>query len=232
MTPWCAWPTTTGTQVVEGTVAGDGGDADIRTASGADVDPAAIAVGVIVGLVIGVALGFGGGFLEALGHGARQGFGKRPALLIVDTNYEFCGMEPLPILEAIREHAESEGYQLPHSYAYSAYLAGWGTSTGEMSNTLNSLLVTPNKEKGVGTTNRSRYSNKEMDALVERSATLMDDAERDAVLAKASEMAMADFAMLPIHFEHSVWAMKKGIDFSGRADQMTMVRDVVPTAAK
>src|SRR5690606_38335077 len=47
------------------------------------------------------------------------------------------------------------------SYAYSAYLAGWGTSTGEMSNTLNALLVTPNKEKGVGTTNRSRYSNLE-----------------------------------------------------------------------
>ena len=107
-----------------------------------------------------------------------------------------------------------------------------GTSTGERSNTLNSLLVTPNKERGVGTTNRSRYSNKEMDALVERSATLMDDAERDAVLARASEMAMADFAMLPIHLEHSVWAMKKGIEFSGRADQMTMVRDVVPSAAK
>src|SRR5690606_5806375 len=102
---------------------------------------------------------------------------------------------------------------------------------GEMSNTLNSLLVTPNKEKGVGTTNRSRYSNKAMDELVARSATIMDDAERDAVLAKASEMAMADFAMLPIHFEHSVWAMKKGIEFGGRADQMTMVRDVVPTAS-
>src|SRR5690606_38654436 len=33
------------------------------------------------------------------------------------------------------------------AYAYSAYMAGWGTSTGEMSNTLNSLLVTPDKER-------------------------------------------------------------------------------------
>jgi peptide/nickel transport system substrate-binding protein len=39
-------------------------------------------------------------------------------------------------------------------------------------------------------------------------------------------MAMADFAMLPIHFEHSVWAMKKGIEFTGRADQQTMVQYV------
>ncbi|MDP3619418.1 MAG: ABC transporter substrate-binding protein [Ramlibacter sp.] len=112
------------------------------------------------------------------------------------------------------------------SYAYSAYLAGWGTATGEMSNTLNSLLVTPNKDKGVGTTNRSRYSNKAMDKLVDDSADLMDPAKRGEMLARASETAMADFAMLPIHFEHSVWAMKKGIEFSGRADQQTMVQYV------
>ncbi|WP_332744508.1 ABC transporter substrate-binding protein [Hydrogenophaga sp.] len=112
------------------------------------------------------------------------------------------------------------------SYAYSAYLAGWGTATGEMSNTLNSLLVTPNKEKGVGTTNRSRYSNKAMDKLVDDSADLMDPVKRGEMLARASETAMADFAMLPIHFEHSVWAMKKGIEFTGRADQQTMVQYV------
>lgn len=114
------------------------------------------------------------------------------------------------------------------SYAYSAYLAGWGTSTGEMSNTLLSLLVTPNKEKGQGTTNRSRYSNPAMDKLVIDSGGMMDDAQRAAALAKASEIAMADFAMLPIHFEHSIWAMKKGITFEGRADQQTMVQYVHP----
>lgn len=113
-------------------------------------------------------------------------------------------------------------------YAYSAYLAGWGTATGEMSNTLLSLLVTPNKEKGQGTTNRSRYSNPAMDKLVTDSAAMMDDGQRAAALAKASELAMADFAMLPIHFEHSVWAMKKGISFQGRADQQTMVQYATP----
>lgn len=115
------------------------------------------------------------------------------------------------------------------SYAYSAYLAGWGTATGEMSNTLNSLLVTPNKDKGVGTTNRSRYSNPAMDKLVDESADIMDAGKRGEMLAKASELAMADFAMLPIHFEHSVWAMKKGLEFTGRADQQTMVQYVTAT---
>lgn len=114
------------------------------------------------------------------------------------------------------------------SYVYSAYLAGWGTITGEMSNTLNSLLVTPNKDKGVGTTNRGRYSNPEMDKLVVEAGTQMDDTARGATLAKASELAMADYASLPIHFEYSVWAMKKNVMFKGRADQQTMVQYAVP----
>ena len=54
-----------------------------------------------------------------------------------------------------------------------------------------------------------------MDKLVIDSGGMMDDAQRAAALAKASEMAMADFAMLPVHFEHSIWAMKKGITFEG-----------------
>lgn len=114
------------------------------------------------------------------------------------------------------------------SYTYSAYLAGWGTATGEMSNTLIALLVTPDKDKGLGTTNRARYSNPAMDKLVAEASSQMDDAARAATLAKASELAMADFAMLPIHFEHSVWAMKKNVSFKGRADQQTMVQYAVP----
>lgn len=98
-----------------------------------------------------------------------------------------------------------------------------------MLNTLNSLLVTPDKDKGLGTTNRSRYSNPEMDKLVAESANQMDDKARAATLAKASEIAMADFAMLPIHFEHSVWAMKKDVSFKGRADQQTMIQYAVPS---
>ena len=35
----------------------------------------------------------------ASGYGARGGFGKRPALLVIDVNYAFCGDKPEPILE-------------------------------------------------------------------------------------------------------------------------------------
>ena len=43
------------------------------------------------------------------GYGARQGFGKRPALLIIDVNYAFCGDRPEPILESIKRWRNSCG---------------------------------------------------------------------------------------------------------------------------
>jgi len=47
--------------------------------------------------------------LEASGYGARMGFGQRPALLIVDVNYNFTGDHPQPILESIRRWRNSCG---------------------------------------------------------------------------------------------------------------------------
>jgi len=49
------------------------------------------------------------GVLKSLGFGARMGFGGRPALVIVDTNYEFCGERPLPIMESIKHWRGSCG---------------------------------------------------------------------------------------------------------------------------
>ena len=45
----------------------------------------------------------------AAGYGTRQGFGKRPALLIVDVNYAFCDERPMPILESIKRWRNSCG---------------------------------------------------------------------------------------------------------------------------
>ena len=43
------------------------------------------------------------------GFGARGGFGKRPALLIIDVSYGFAGDKPEPILESIKRWSNSCG---------------------------------------------------------------------------------------------------------------------------
>ena len=45
----------------------------------------------------------------AAGYGARGGFGKRPALLVIDVNYAFCGDKPEPIVESIKKWRTSCG---------------------------------------------------------------------------------------------------------------------------
>ena len=45
----------------------------------------------------------------AAGYATRQGFGLRPATLVVDVNYAFCGDRPEPILESIKRWRNSCG---------------------------------------------------------------------------------------------------------------------------
>lgn len=45
----------------------------------------------------------------AAGWGARVGFGVRPAIMVIDVNYNFCGDRPEPILESIKRWRYSCG---------------------------------------------------------------------------------------------------------------------------
>jgi maleamate amidohydrolase len=46
---------------------------------------------------------------ETAGYNAHAGYGARPALLIIDVNYAFCGEKPEPILDAIKTWRTSCG---------------------------------------------------------------------------------------------------------------------------
>jgi maleamate amidohydrolase len=48
-------------------------------------------------------------FFAQKGFGARAGWGKRPALLIIDVNYAFCGDKREPIMESVKRWPTSCG---------------------------------------------------------------------------------------------------------------------------
>jgi len=55
---------------------------------------------------------------SASGYGAMAGFGKRPAVLVIDVNYAFVGDRPEPILDSIKRWHNScgeEGWQAMRS---------------------------------------------------------------------------------------------------------------------
>ena len=109
-----------------------------------------------------------------------------------------------------------------NAFEFSAYLAGWGAGTGEMSSPLRALLATRNSDLGLGGTNRGQYSNPAMDAVLLEALRTVDDTARENLLRQASRMAMDDYAIIPLHYEVTPWAMRAAIDYEPRADQYTL----------
>jgi len=115
-------------------------------------------------------------------------------------------------------------FRMRDEYAFSAYLAGWAANTNEMLNPLTALVASRDPARGMGTTNWSHYSNRELDGLVLQASRTIDDARRRNILQQASHVLMDDYGILPLQFEMSVWAMRKGLHYDGRADQLTLAQ--------
>jgi len=109
---------------------------------------------------------------------------------------------------------------------FSFILVGWGAGSGESSSPLKSLLHTYDKSKGYGAANRGRYSNPEMDKALEEALVEVDDTKRAALLAKATEIAITDVGVIPLHYQVSTWAAKKGLTFKARTDESTLISQV------
>jgi peptide/nickel transport system substrate-binding protein len=110
---------------------------------------------------------------------------------------------------------------------FAVYLAGWGASTGEMSSPLKALIATADKSRGFGATNPTGYSNKNLDDTLTQALATVDDAEREKLLQKTSRIAAQDWAIIPLHFEVTPWAMSAKVDYTPRVDQYTLPTEVV-----
>ncbi len=105
---------------------------------------------------------------------------------------------------------------------FSFMLVGWGSGTGEPSSPLGALLHTYDKEAGYGGTNRGRYSNKEFDAVLEEALRTVDRKKHEQLLIKATEIAIGDLGIIPLHFQVAIWAMRDGLMYTARTDEYTL----------
>jgi peptide/nickel transport system substrate-binding protein len=109
---------------------------------------------------------------------------------------------------------------------FSIFLVGWGSGTGETSSPLRSLVGTANPQTGFGASNRGRYSNPAMDAVLTEALRTVDNVKREELLGRASELAINDLGIIPLHYEVSTWATRRGLKYEGRADQYTLAMSV------
>ncbi len=111
---------------------------------------------------------------------------------------------------------------------FSLMLVGWGSGTGEASSPLKSLLATFDKDKGMGASNRGRYSNPKLDQLLDEALRTVDDKKREKLLQEATEAGINDLGIIPIHYEVSTWGTRKGLAYTARTDQNTLAMGVRP----
>ncbi len=172
--------------------------------------------------------GWGGGFGLTI-HGPNdryindakiaQAIGQMLARIDIDTK-----VETMPKSVYFSRASRGGPNKTPE---FSFILVGWGAGTGEASSPLKSLLHTYDKARGFGASNRGRYSNTEVDKIVEDALATVDDAKREALLQKATEIAIDDLGIIPLHYQVNTWATRRGLAYTPRTDEATLIMNVV-----
>lgn len=109
---------------------------------------------------------------------------------------------------------------------FSAFLVGYGAVTGDSLTGLISTIHTTDKNISAGVNNYGRYSNQQVDALIDKAAQTVDDKERALLQNQATRLALEDGAIIPLLHLNAAWAMKKNLSIKPRADGFTMAMDI------
>ena len=110
---------------------------------------------------------------------------------------------------------------------FSFMLLGWGgADVQEVAMVARSLLMTYDKNAGVGTANRGRYSNLELDKATGEALASFSIPKRLALSIKASEIAITDVALIPLYFEMGAWAVRRPLTMDARLDQYTLAMSI------
>jgi peptide/nickel transport system substrate-binding protein len=107
----------------------------------------------------------------------------------------------------------------------SIYMLGWGVPTFDALYSLQSLVRSLGAQ-GDGNYNVGRYSNPQVDALVERIKKEIDPETRDSLIEQALLISHQDVSHIPLHNQVIPWAMKKNITMYHRADNRIDMRAV------
>jgi peptide/nickel transport system substrate-binding protein len=114
---------------------------------------------------------------------------------------------------------------------YSAHLIGWG-SNPDGSHPMRNIIASQSRERGWGASNRGRYSNPQIDAAIEQAMLELDEAKRERMLIDIQRMAAEDVAIIPLHIQTNVWAMRRNLTHLARVDELTRAQDVRPATMR
>ncbi|PHR92678.1 MAG: ABC transporter substrate-binding protein [Robiginitomaculum sp.] len=103
---------------------------------------------------------------------------------------------------------------------FSVYFSGWGDAL--VANALLGLVHTYDAESGFGSGNRARYSNSEVDTLIETALTTLDKDKQIELLERAQAIAFReDQGLIPLYHPTYSWASSNKISYRANLEGRT-----------
>lgn len=115
---------------------------------------------------------------------------------------------------------------------FSMYLMGIGATTGDSLQSLLAVARTRDKEAGLGSNNYGRYSNKEVDSIIDKAAKTMNEKAREDLQKTAVKMVADDVGIIPLYYLKASWAYRKGLTLKPRSDGFTLAMNIRAAGAK
>lgn len=108
---------------------------------------------------------------------------------------------------------------------FSVFMMGFAPGVGSSLLPMKFILGTYDPLAGFGAFNRGRYSNAEVDEMIRIASRTSDPAERERFLLAAVTRALAeDQAVIPLHFEHHLWAHDVGVAYDATLEELTLAQ--------
>ncbi|MBR0655865.1 ABC transporter substrate-binding protein [Plastoroseomonas arctica] len=109
---------------------------------------------------------------------------------------------------------------------FSASMSIFASTSGLASESMNTILRTPNATLGHGASNRGRNADPVLDGLLERIESELDDTQRAALTRAATRRVMEELPVIPVFWVRSAWGVRSNIRLAPRGDAYTMATSI------
>jgi peptide/nickel transport system substrate-binding protein len=112
----------------------------------------------------------------------------------------------------------------PGGYQTSFYLLGWTPGTLDAHNVMHDIMGCRNdpRDTARGEANLGGYCNKQFDKLTDEVLQETDTAKRNLLIKQAFEIAMRDYAYIPLHQQALAWGVSKKLKVVQRPDNQVL----------
>ncbi len=110
-------------------------------------------------------------------------------------------------------------------------LTSWGSVTAEGSYMLANIMQTFHPQARTGASNGGRFSNPELDRMIDRAVAIMDDGERERALQELARWVAREAPIMPLVQLSHTWALRRGLPYAARMDERTVAMGVRPATA-